>query len=227
MAQALRAAGVKAGDRVSFLDKNSIEHFEVFYGCALLNAVCVDVNWRLAAPEVEYIVNDAGSTVLVVSEDFRPIAEAIADQLNPATVVVIIGGSGAPVGKLNTISYEAFVASGSKVDPHVAAQPEDVAFQLYSSGTTGRPKGVMLTNNNFFSLIPTSRVMWELDEKTVNLVCMPLFHIGGGGWAVAGQYSGCTSIIVRDLEPVSLVKNHCGEKSDARFSCTSSVANLC
>ncbi|MBJ7461672.1 MAG: AMP-binding protein, partial [Ilumatobacteraceae bacterium] len=56
VAQALRTAGVKEGDRVSFLDKNSIEHFEVFYGCALLNAVCVDVNWRLAAPEVEYIV---------------------------------------------------------------------------------------------------------------------------------------------------------------------------
>ena len=78
MAEALRAVGVKEGDRVSFFDKNSIEHFEVFYGCALLNAVCVDVNWRLAAPEVEYIVNDAGSTVFIVSEEFRAIAEAIA-----------------------------------------------------------------------------------------------------------------------------------------------------
>jgi len=206
MAQALRTAGVKAGSRVSYLDKNSIEHFEVFYGCALLNAVCVDVNWRLAAPEVEYIVNDAGSTVFIVSEEFRVVAEAIADQLNPESLVVVIGGSGAPVGKLRTMSYEAFVASGKNEDPQVVAQPEDVAFQLYSSGTTGRPKGVMLTNNNFFSLIPTSKAMWELDEHSMNLVCMPLFHIGGGGWAVAGQFSGCTSIIVRDLEPVSLVK---------------------
>ena len=119
MAQALRAAGVKEGDRVSFLDKNSIEHFEVFYGCALLNAVCVDVNWRLAAPEVEYIVNDAGSTVFIVSEDFRSIAEAIADQLNPASVVVVIGCSGASVGKLNTISYEALLQPEGMSNPKV------------------------------------------------------------------------------------------------------------
>ena len=68
---------------------------------------------------------------------------------------------------------------------------DDVAFQLYSSGTTGRPKGVMLTNDNFFALLPYAKEIWELSPDSVNLVAMPLFHIGGGGWAVAGMYEGC------------------------------------
>ena len=81
VAAGLAEAGVGNQDRVAFLDKNGIEHFELFYGAALLNAVCVDVNWRLAPPEVEFIVNDAEAKVFVVGPDFVPVLDAIADQL--------------------------------------------------------------------------------------------------------------------------------------------------
>ena len=74
----LAAAGVASQDRVAFLDKNGFEHFEVLFGAALLNAVCVDVNWRLAPPEVQFIVDDAEAKVLVVGPDFVPIVDAIA-----------------------------------------------------------------------------------------------------------------------------------------------------
>ena len=69
VAQALKAAGVGNQDRVAFLDKNSIEHFEVFYGCAMLNAVSVDINFRLAPPEVAFIVNDSQAKVFIRSEE--------------------------------------------------------------------------------------------------------------------------------------------------------------
>jgi acyl-coenzyme A synthetase/AMP-(fatty) acid ligase len=84
-------------------------------------------------------------------------------------------------------SYEDWVAVVPSVDPGAESTNDDVAFQLYSSGTTGRPKGVMLTNDNFFSLLPLAKEMWELSPDAVNLIAMPLFHIGGGGWAVAGH----------------------------------------
>ena len=206
MAQALKGVGVGVNDRVSFLDKNSIEHFEVAFGCALLNAVSVDVNWRLAPPEIAYIVNDAGSRVFVVSNEFFAVAEAIAGDLNPDSLVVVIGGDGTQVGSLKTVAYEDFVSAAPAIDPAVPATSEDVAFQLYSSGTTGRPKGVMLSNNNFFALLPMAKDMWELDASAMNLIAMPLFHIGGGGWAVAGMYEGCTSIIMRDLDPSAVVQ---------------------
>ena len=82
VASGLAEAGVGNQDRVAFLDKNGFEHFELFYGAALLNAVCVDVNWRLAPPEVEFIVNDAEAKVFVVGQEFVPVLDAIADQLS-------------------------------------------------------------------------------------------------------------------------------------------------
>jgi long-chain acyl-CoA synthetase len=200
MAQALSAAGVGAGDRVAFLDKNGIEHFEVFFGAAMLNAVCVDVNWRLAAPEVQFIVDDADAKVLVVGPDFVPILDAIADQLPKVSTFAVIGGHDTHE------DYAEWIARYPADDPGVDSGPDDIAFQLYSSGTTGRPKGVMLSNTNFFSLLPLAKDIWELDADSINLTAMPLFHIGGGGWAAAGMYEGCTSVIFRELDPVALIK---------------------
>ncbi|MFK8022507.1 MAG: long-chain-fatty-acid--CoA ligase [Ilumatobacter sp.] len=211
MAQALADAGVGADDRVAFLDKNGIEHFEVFFGAAMLNAVAVDVNWRLAAPEVQFIVDDADAKVLVVGPDFVPILDEIADQL-PTTnkIVVIAAADGTKHAKHQ--DYDEWVSSYDAIDPGADGQPDDTSFQLYSSGTTGRPKGVMLSNSNFFSLLPLAKEIWELDENSINLAAMPLFHIGGGGWATAGMYYGCTSVILRELDPGRLIELFSEEK---------------
>ncbi|WP_420450680.1 long-chain-fatty-acid--CoA ligase [Ilumatobacter sp.] len=199
-AQALSAAGVGDGDRVAFLDKNGVEHFEIFFGAAMLNAVCVDVNWRLAAPEVQYIVDDADAKVLVVGPDFVPILDEITDQLPTVAKQVVIGGSD---GRYD--DYAEWIDAHPADDPGTESASDDTAFQLYSSGTTGRPKGVMLSNANFFSLLPMAKEMWELGPDSINMTAMPLFHIGGGGWAVAGMYEGCTSVIVREMDPAALV----------------------
>jgi acyl-CoA synthetase (AMP-forming)/AMP-acid ligase II len=91
-------------------------------------------------------------------------------------------------------------------DPGVQAQPSDVALQVYSSGTTGHPKGVLLSHANVFSLMPVSSEIWAIGPASINLVAMPLFHVGGCGWAMVGLYHGCTSVIVRELDPGSLIE---------------------
>lgn len=200
VANGFAAAGVGPQDRVAFLDKNGIEHFEVTYGAALGNAVPVDVNWRLAAAEVAFIVTDSQAKVLVVGPDFVPVLDAIAGELGENVLVLVIGGHE------RFQDYDAWVRAQPDVDPQAAAGGDDVAVQLYSSGTTGRPKGVMLTNDNLFNLLPVGTEMWRIGPDSVNLVAMPLFHIGGSGWATVGQFVGAKSVILRELDIQELLR---------------------
>ena len=199
VANGFAAAGVQAEDRVALLDMNGIPHFEICFGAALINAVSVDVNWRLAPPEVEYIVNNAEAKVLVVGAEFVSILDAIAPNLTHTKLILVVGGHG------QYEDWNTWVARQSLGDPRVPSAPNDVAFQLYSSGTTGLPKGVMLSNANFLAIGPMIEEIWEITPDSMNLAAMPLFHIGGGGWAMAGMYQGCTTVIFRVLDPVALV----------------------
>jgi long-chain acyl-CoA synthetase len=199
VANGLKAAGVGPHDRVVFLEKNSIAHFELAFGAALLNAVSVDVNWRLAPPEVEYIVNNAEAKVLVVGQDFVPVAEAIADKLTTVTTILVIGGHP------KYADWNEWLLSQKAGDPGEVQSLDDISFQLYSSGTTGLPKGVLLDNNNLLALAPMIKSIWDLDENSINMAAMPLFHIGGGGWAMAGMMQGCTTIIVREMNPAAVL----------------------
>jgi long-chain acyl-CoA synthetase len=200
VANALAAEGVGAQDHVTFLDKSSIEHFEVQFGAAKVNAISVDVNWRLAPPEIAHIVNDADTKVLVVGQEYAGVLDQIADQLATVKKVVVIGGHP------GYESYEDWRDRQPDTDPGVESGPDDVCLQLYSSGTTGLPKGAMLTNENLLALMPQACDIWFFSPESVNLVAMPLFHIGGGGWALVGLYQGCPMVLVRELDPAALVR---------------------
>jgi long-chain acyl-CoA synthetase len=199
VAQALRAAGVDRQDRIAFLDKNGPEYFEVLFGGAKLNAVNVAVNWRLAPREIEYTINDAGARVLVAGPGFEGALQELEGRLPSVVRTVVIGGH--PRHE----SYEAWLARYPAEDPGVASAPDDVAMQLYTSGTTGLPKGAMIANRNLFTLLPQVSAPWGLDATSVNLVCMPLFHIGGSGWALVGMYHGAHSILFRDFDPPEIL----------------------
>jgi long-chain acyl-CoA synthetase len=193
VAQALLAAGLTEQSRVAFLDKNGPEYFEVLLGGGKANIVNVAVNWRLTTAEMAYVINDAGARVLVVGPDFIGHLDALEPALESVERIVVIGGHS------RHEDYETWLARYPAVDPARPVAPSDVAMQLYTSGTTGLPKGAMLTNAGLGTLLPHVGPWWQFDESSVNLVCMPLFHIGGSGWALVGMGVGCHSILCREF----------------------------
>jgi len=198
VAQALRGAGVRAQDRVAYLDKNAPEYFTYLFGAAKINAVSVAVNWRLAPPEMAYILDHARVKVLLVGEEFLGHLEKM--QLASRPKVVVIGAGG------EYPSYEDWIAAHPPDDPKVESAWDDTCYQLYTSGTTGLPKGVELTNGNFFGMLPVSTPEWHFDADSVSLVAMPLFHIAGSGWGLVALYVGGTDVLLRDIDPVRILE---------------------
>ena len=216
VAGALRGEGVGPGDRIAFLDRNSIEHFEVLFGGALAGAVNVAVNWRLAPAEVAAVVDDARATVLVVHPDYLPCLAAMDSALPSVRRIVVLGDpkegvedrtGGGALDLARMVGYEEWSAGDDAADPGHTGGEDEVALQLYTSGTTGLPKGVMLSNRNVAMIIENAaEEAFGIDASTVSLVAMPLFHIGGSGWALAGMSRGGRSVLLRDMDPVRLVE---------------------
>ena len=196
VAAALIAEGLKPQARVAHLDKSSDIFFDLLFGTAKAQAVMVSVNWRLAAPELLHIVNDADAEILFVGEEYFPIVEKIRGELMSVKKIVTLGGSHGVWE-----SFEAWRDCHPAVDPRLPDRPADVAVQFYTSGTTGLPKGAQLTNANFACLFSLWAETWLLGPGVPNLVCLPMFHIGGAGWALAGLYGGATNHVVREFVP--------------------------
>jgi acyl-CoA synthetase (AMP-forming)/AMP-acid ligase II len=203
VANGLIGAGLKPQTRVALLDKNSDRFFEVLFGAAKANDVMVAVNWRLAPPEVAYVVNDAMAEVLFVGKEFFPVVETIRADLKTVKRIIALDDSHPAWDE-----YEAWRDAQSDADPRVPVTGSDVAIQMYTSGTTGHPKGAQLTNANFFALLPAATGEWgkPWTPEDVNLVCMPLFHIAGSGWGIVGLYAGAPAVILRDIIPPDILR---------------------
>ena len=181
LAQALLAAGAGEGSRVAYLDRTAPEVVELLFAVAKIGAVLVPLNWRLATPELAAVVGDARPVVLVAGEGYADVAAELADG------VVATGPD-----------YEAWLTSHAPDDPGGRGASDDVVLQLYTSGTTGVPKGVLTTHRNLAAAAETSP-HWEFDAESVSLTPLPMFHIGGIGWAFLGLWNGATTILVREF----------------------------
>jgi acyl-CoA synthetase (AMP-forming)/AMP-acid ligase II len=183
LAGGLSELGVRPGERVGVLDKNSDDYLELLLALDKAGAVAVPVNWRLTAREVAEVVNDAEPAMLVVGEEFR----AAADQVG-----------------CRVLGFGELPRSGE--DPR-ADREDAVTWQLYTSGTTGLPKGARLTNRNLLGLVGSFQFETpEVSEGSRALVAMPLYHIGGCGWAFAAITYGATAVMTREVIPQELLQ---------------------
>jgi acyl-CoA synthetase (AMP-forming)/AMP-acid ligase II len=144
VAAALIAAGLSTGDRIAYVGKNSDHYFELLIGAAKAGVVTTPIGWRLAAAEIAYIVGDSEARMVFVGPELIGHIEAVAAELTHRPVVVAMEADGAG----EHVTFTAWRDAQSDADAHKPIETSDIAIQLYTSGTTGRPKGAMLTHDN-------------------------------------------------------------------------------
>jgi long-chain acyl-CoA synthetase len=186
LAQALQASGVGRGTRVAYLGRAAPEVIELLFAVSKIGAVIVPLNWRLSPRELAQVLADAHAPLLIADNDYAKVAEDLAGQAIQLLVV--------------PATYEPWLLAHEPVDPGGRGEPGDVIVQMYTSGTTGAPKGVLTTHRNIAAAAATSR-RWGFDQDTISLTPLPLFHIGGIGWAYCGLWHGATTILVSDFRP--------------------------
>lgn len=194
-AQGLLRAGVKKGSRIAILDHDSARLFAVVFGIVRLGAVVVGLNWRLTEGELAFQVDDAGVEVLFVGPEFTAKATALQAACKALHTVVALRGGDGPF-----VPFAELVAK-APARPLVAdVAPEDVAVQMYTSGTTGKPKGVMLPHRSFVAVVASLRAAGDRwigwSSADVSLLGIPSFHIGGMWWAMTGFSFGAANVVL-------------------------------
>jgi long-chain acyl-CoA synthetase len=213
VAAGFAAAGLRPGDRVLLLAPNALETFELLVGCARAGLVVVPVNWRLAPAELAVVAADAGARAVVVDPDLAHLLWAVVDSAVP---VLTLGAS-----------YESWLAEAPAVAPPVASRPDDVVLQVYTSGTSGRPKGVLLTNRNLATKVPGVTPRWGLDAGSRSLLATPLFHVGALSWGLAGLHAGTTTVLAGDASAATLLGHLADDGITHTFLVPAMIARLC
>jgi acyl-CoA synthetase (AMP-forming)/AMP-acid ligase II len=205
VANALIAAGLSTGDRVAYVGKNSDWYFELLIGAAKAGVVTTPIGWRLAAPEIAYIVADSDAKLVFVGPELIAHVEDVAAELTHRPVVIAMEPQGA--GENQT--FEAWRDAQPDTDPNKPIATSDIAIQLYTSGTTGRPKGAMLTHDNLLAMrreASKTPLAWnQWGPSDVSLVAMPVAHIGGTGWGLVGLLNGAKGVVAREFDPTKVL----------------------
>ncbi|MEM7666957.1 MAG: fatty acid--CoA ligase [Pseudomonadota bacterium] len=210
VANALSALGVRKGERVAFLGKNHPLYFEAFIGAAKIGAVMTPVNWRLAPPEVAYILANCEARVTFIGEGFADILAQIRSDTPDVEQVI---GIDAP--DHSGTDYRIW-RDGFSPKPIIAdVGLDDDALQLYTSGTTGRPKGAVITHGSILSSRDAAgqgemRQWQEPVEGDVTLLAMPCFHISGTGTGITTMVAGTNAIVLPEYDPtraLDLIEN--------------------
>jgi len=214
LATGLERLGVRPGDRVAGLLYNGTQFLELMFAAARLGAIFVPLNYRLSAAELGFILDDAGARVLFHHHELASSVGALDPAATPARVIDAGGGTDGE-GRQD---YERLIDDAGEPAPLAAVGPDDVAMMMYTSGTTGRPKGAMLSHaNTYWNAIQSiGRIPIHRHDRL--LVVAPMFHIGGlGVFALPGIYIGAALFIRPTFDPVDALEVIARERITAKF----------
>ncbi len=195
LAAHLQLLGVGKGERVAMLAPNGTEFFELQFACGRIGCIAVLLNWRLAVPELEYILSDCTPSVLIHDVEFSAVAQDLASRCNINHLLQIDTTAG------HASQYEQALTAAQ--DPHwITLDHDDVSTIMYTSGTTGHPKGAMITHGMTFWNCINLGIPARITSETVQLVVLPLFHTGGlNCYANPVLHAGGSIVVAKAFEP--------------------------
>lgn len=202
LAGAFQALGVAPGDRIALLSLNSDRYIEYFFASVWSGGAMMPLNIRWSPAECAYALNDAGATILLVDDAFAPAAEAIRAEVPGLKTLVFCGDGDTPEGMVN---YEDILAAADPV-PDAGRNSDDLAGIFYTGGTTGFPKGVMLSHTNFYVSGLSNAQEIEITEGTVYLHAAPMFHIADLLWFMAISVVAGTHVVIPQFTPEETLK---------------------
>jgi long-chain acyl-CoA synthetase len=191
LAGALLELGASGGTRVAYLGRSGPEVLELLFAASKIGGVLVPLNWRLSLPELVTVLDDSGAPLLIAAPPYLEVAGELAGRC--ALRVVALGDD-----------YEHLLRAHEPADPGARGASGDVIVQMYTSGTTGVPKGVLTTHRNLAAAAETS-AYWQFDADSVSLTPLPMFHIGGIGWAFLGLWNGATTVLASEFVPADIL----------------------
>lgn len=197
LASALYADGLKVQDRIGLLGMNCAEYLEIYGVGEVAPFVVAPVNFRLAPPEILYILRDSAPTVLFFEKHYEGTIAALREQIPSVRRYICFGGTAPDWAE----DYESWVARGSAEGPRLEVLPEHLHAIVYTSGTTGRPKGAMTTHAAFLALGRDWARELSADAGDRILLCMPFFHVGARSQGYALTCVGGTMVILRAFDP--------------------------
>lgn len=204
-ASGLASLGVAAGLRVAWISGNHPSALESLYACGQLAAIWVPVNARLTIPEAEYVLEHSGPSVVLVDSDHEALASALRDRLPEVRAWVSL--EPAAGGSSDLLSYERLLADADPEPRDIAVSLEDPCLIMYTSGTTGKPKGAVLTHGNMTWNATNQLLGFDFEQTERTLALAPLFHIGGlNGTVNPTLLRGGCAVVVRRFDPVETLR---------------------
>lgn len=200
LARAYEDAGLQRTDRVAILSRNTIAFFEVYASGWLGGTTIATVNYRLAVPEMAYILNDSLPRILIFEDIFADTVDVLRTLVPHIETYVCIGE--APSW---AIGYEAFLEGASRPFPALAARPDDPAVLIYTSGTTGRPKGCIHTHAGLWHMAQIMARQQHAQLHDTFLLVMPMFHLGGLGCGLAHLSLTGTCVVLREFDADTVI----------------------
>jgi acyl-CoA synthetase (AMP-forming)/AMP-acid ligase II len=213
LANGLVERGLHSGDRVATLLMNGPEFVETFFGVAKVGGVIVALNWRLVADELSFILTDSGADTLVFGSAFKDVVVDLHSRGSDGTQIRTWIHVGEAADRPDfAIGYEDILARASPDEPPIGASDDDLLFIMYTSGTTGLPKGVMHSHNTTMWSSITALITADVRWNDRYLICLPLFHAGALNPLISVYHRGGTAVIMPTFDPVKVWEIYSEEK---------------